>query len=125
MDARARFRHLALGSLFLLVLGLLYALWVGFTGLALPCPFRALTGLLCPGCGVTTLCLSLLRLDLAGAWRANPVLLLLLPVLAALALELAVGYVRTGPRRLRRWEEALCWAMIVLLLAWGVVRNIL
>ena len=49
-------------------------------GRGLYCPFWKFTGLLCPGCGVTRMCLALLRLDLAGAWRANPALLLALPV---------------------------------------------
>ena len=108
-----------------LAAGLLYALWLRLTGLALPCPFRAVTGLLCPGCGVTSLCLALLRGDLPAAWAANPVLLLLLPPLGALALRMAVRYVREGRTAGPRWENALLWAMIAVLAAWGVARNLL
>ena len=49
---RIRLRRLGGGCALLLAAGLGYALWVRLTGLALPCPFRAVTGLLCPGCGV-------------------------------------------------------------------------
>ena len=45
-------------------------------GRGLYCPVWKLTGLLCPGCGVTRMCLALLRLDVAAAWRANAALLL-------------------------------------------------
>lgn len=124
MGQARRLRRVLGGCAALLAAGLVYALWVCLTGLALPCPFRAVTGLLCPGCGVTRLCLALLRGDLAAAWQANPVLLLLLPILAVLAMRLAARYVREGRTIGPRWESALMWAMVGLLAAWGVVRNL-
>ena len=50
------------------------------------CPFRALTGLLCPGCGITHAFLSLGRLDFAGAYAANPIVF---PLAGLMALYLA------------------------------------
>ena len=117
-------RLLAVGGT-LLGLGLGYAVWVRLTGLAVPCPFRAVTGWLCPGCGVTRLCLALLRWDWAAAWNANPVLLLMLPVLAALGVRSAVRYVREGAAVGSKWESALLWAMAALLIIWGAARNLL
>ena len=108
----------------LLAVGLSYAVWVRLTGLAVPCPFRTFTGWLCPGCGVTRLCLALLRWDWAAAWNANPVLLLTLPVLAALGARLAARYVREGGTDGPKWESALLWAMTALLIVWGAARNI-
>ena len=124
MERSRRLRRVLAGGGVLLAAGLGYALWVGFTGLALPCPFRAATGLLCPGCGVTRLCLALLRGNFPAAWSANPVLLLLLPVLAALAVRIAVRYVREGRTAGPRWENVLCWILAALLVIWGVVRNL-
>ncbi|WP_294553663.1 DUF2752 domain-containing protein [uncultured Pseudoflavonifractor sp.] len=106
------------------MIGLAYAVFVGLTGLSIPCPVRALTGLLCPGCGVTRLCMALLRLDFAAAWDANPVLLLLLPVLAALLARQAARYVKSGRSALSRGESALVWGMAAVLLLWGVARNL-
>jgi hypothetical protein len=40
--------------------------------LAPPCPFHALTGLPCPGCGATRAVLALARGDIAGAFGWNP-----------------------------------------------------
>lgn len=45
------------------------ALWVG---LALPCPIRRLTGVICPGCGMGRAWLAALRLDLGAAFRYHP-----------------------------------------------------
>ena len=124
-EQRRRLKRLALAALALLLAGLAYAALVRTTGAALPCPFHALTGLECPGCGVTRMCLALLELDPGAAWRANQGLFVLLPFLAVLAARLCAGYVRTGRRRPGRGERAAAWAMVVWLLGWGVVRNVL
>lgn len=120
-----RTRRLRTAGGALLGLGLSYAVWVRLTGLAVPCPFRAVTGWMCPGCGVTRLCLALLRWDWAAAWDANPVLLLMLPVLAVLGVRLAARYVREGTTVGPKWESALLWAMTSLLAVWGAARNFL
>ena len=106
------------------LLGGVYALICFHFGVGLPCPFYLFTGLQCPGCGVSRLCLSLLRLDFAGAWAANPVILLLLPFGVLLAVRLAVRYVRNGTRRLTKAETVLVYAACVCLLIFGVLRNL-
>lgn len=125
MEPACRIRRLLGGGAVLLAAGLAYALWVCVTGLALPCPIRAATGLLCPGCGVTRLCLALLRGDWRSAWEANPALLILLPVLGLLAVRMSLRYAREGRLAGPRWENALCWVLIALLVIWGLVRNLL
>lgn len=63
----------AVGSL--AAVGFGWSVWVSVTGLGLPCPFRALTGLRCPFCGGTTMGVALLRGDLHAALLANPLVL--------------------------------------------------
>lgn len=77
-----------------------------------------------PGCGVTRMCLCLLRLDIVGAREANPVLLVLLPFGLLLALRLAVRYVKSGGWRLTKAENIGVWTACAVLLIFGVVRNI-
>ena len=101
-----------------------YALWVGLTGRGPACPIQAALGLWCPLCGASRMGLALLRLDLPGALRANAVLLaLLLPGTIWGAVH-AVRYVRTGDGSVRRWERALLWGAVGVLLAGGVLRNL-
>lgn len=121
---RERLKALLLRGAVLAGAGAAYVCLIAVLGRGLYCPFWQLTGLSCPGCGVTRMCLALLRLDLAGAWRANAALLLALPVLAALAVRLMWVYVRTGRRMPSRGEERLIWALVVYFLAWGVLRNL-
>lgn len=105
------------------LLGLFYASIASRFG-GIPCVFRTVTGLRCPGCGVTHMCLCLLRGDLLGAFRENAAVLCLVPVLAPLLVHQSLRYVKLGTLRLFPWEEKLAWAMAAMLLLFGVVRNL-
>ena len=123
-SSKQRLFRLLCGLLILATFGGAYALFCFHFGYGVPCLFNLATGLKCPGCGVTRMCLCLLRLDIAGAWEANPVLLVLLPFGLLLALRLAVRYVKSGSRRLTKAENVGVCAACVVLLIFGVVRNI-
>ena len=88
-------------------------LWVTDIG----CVFRLMTGVPCPGCGITRAWLALLRLDPAAALAYHP-LFWMLPV----ALVLAVAEPRVRHRRVRRAIEGLLAAMTVALVAVWAVR---
>ena len=97
--------------------GLLYGYVLIPMGLRLSCPFRRLTGLRCPGCGVTEMCLAVLHGRFLEAPGHNWGLARALPVLLWLGLD----RLRGGERR-RRERTAL--ALAAALLAWGVLRNL-
>ncbi len=124
MTSNARLRRLGLWLGALAVVGLGYTLWVSLTGLAIPCPFHRTTGLWCPGCGATRMCLSLLHWDLPGAWRANPGLFLLLPPVAVLLGQLTLEWVRLGRAMPSPRQNALIWAMVAAAVVYGVARNL-
>lgn len=124
MGQKTRFLKITKKSALLCLLGVGYAFFVLWTGIAVPCPLHTVTGLYCPSCGVSRMCLSLLRLDLPGAWHANVMLLLLLPLFAGVFLSWAVRYIKTGNRNLLRWQTAVIWSCCVLLLIFGILRNV-
>ena len=99
--------------------GLLYACFVRVTGV-----FHTVTGLDCPSCGVTRMCLALLRLDFAAAFRYNAAILVLLPLGIAVAVRQAWLYVKTGHPKLSGAEMGIISFLIVALLVFGVLRNI-
>lgn len=93
---------------------------VGF----LPCPFRTLTGLWCPGCGLTRATHHLFRGDLGQALRFN---LFVVLILGGLAVTWLVWTLHVAGRPLRRITHVPNWAYagaITVLAAFAVVRNL-
>ncbi len=119
-----RLRKIVIGMSVCLLLGMLYALWLSLGGSGIPCIFHVLTGLDCPSCGVTHMCMALLRFDIAAAWRANAAILCLLPVLLLIAGSMIGRYVKTGETRPQRWVSVLIWSTIIVLLLFGLARNL-
>lgn len=106
------------------LLGICYGLLVSRIGFGIPCVFRLITGLKCPGCGVTHMALCLLQGDLSGAFYENPAVLMLLPAGMILAIRLTYRYLRTGSKKLTKWENRMIIGMIVLLIGFGIARNL-
>jgi len=88
------------------------------------CPFRLITGLDCPGCGALRVLHQLLHGHLGAAWRLNPLLVLALPVVGyGLLSDLAV-VVRGRPLPRPALPAWAIWALLALILAFWVLRNV-
>jgi hypothetical protein len=59
-----------------------------------PCGFLVFTGYPCPGCGLTTAFAHMVRLQLFGAWHANPFGIVLFLCTAATIPVAVAGFVR-------------------------------
>lgn len=68
--------------------------------------------------------MALLCLDFAAAWNANAAIFCLLPVWGVVFGVQAVRYIQSGARQLKKWQTGLIIMSIVLLLLFGIVRNI-
>lgn len=108
----------------LLAAGGAYGILLHYTGIGLVCPFNFVTGWKCPGCGVTHMCLALLQLDFKAAFMANPALFLSAPLLVILFIPYLIGYIMTGKRQMRFWQNAVLWICIVILVLYGIARNV-
>lgn len=104
-------------------IGLAYGVFVQYTGWGIPCPVFSLTGLKCPGCGITHMCIALLRLDVASAFAAHPMLLVQLPFLMLILLRNVIRYVRNGKWQLTKAESGAIYICIALLLLFSIGRN--
>ena len=90
--------------------GLGYLLFVRMTGIRVPCIFYTVTGIPCPGCGVTRMCIRLASLDFTGAYAAHPGLFSILPVIAAGMVHDAVCHIYgKKPRSRALWTACLIW----------------
>ncbi len=88
------------------------------------CPFYALTGLLCPGCGATRALAALVHGHFAVAMHWNGLIVLLLP---GLALYGAVAYRRAVAGKVAAWpriSNAMVFALLAVTLSFGVGRNL-
>jgi hypothetical protein len=72
------------------------------------CPTATFLGIPCPGCGLTRATLALFRGDFSTALRFHPLVFLLSPLFAYLALNAAWGYVR-GPVAIQTPRERTFW----------------
>lgn len=121
---KRRFEQVLGYGILVLGVGLLYGIFVSWSGIAIPCPFRRVTGLKCPGCGVTQMCVALLHLDLRTAFYSNQMLFVLFPVLGLVFLKYIADYVKTGQWRMGRLQNGIIYVSIVLLLFFAVIRNV-
>lgn len=84
-----------------------------------PCPYLTLTGLACPGCGLTRAAHFLLHGDIARAFAYNPWAFVTGPALLLFVLLPSM----TDATRTLRVRTGLSWMMLVLTLAFWIWRN--
>ncbi len=108
----------------ILMAGFVYGIFVNYTGFAIPCPIRTVTGLKCPGCGVTGMCMALMQFHFRKAFLCHPMLFALLPALGAVCAGSMINYVKDGTKQTRTWQKRILYTSIILLVGYGVVRNL-
>jgi len=102
----------------------LYLFEPGSCGLFPPCPFHALTGFYCPGCGSTRALHQLMHGNLSAALGLNPLMVMALPfMLYALVSYLGESLISRPLPRLFI-PSPLIWALLVIIVLYGAARNI-
>ena len=108
--------------LIILGVGFGYYLWLNFTHLGIPCPFRTITGWLCPGCGITHMLIALIQLDFHTAYLENPFLLLTSPFLIGEIIY--QRYLQLTKQVNPQWNQILLWLYVIALIIFGILRNL-
>lgn len=88
------------------------------------CPFLAMTGYYCPGCGGTRLVNALTHGHVGTAFGFNPLVFLLLPVFGYLYVRWTVLTVQGRPMGSALLRPAVVYAFVGLLAAYWIVRNL-
>lgn len=97
--------------------GLLYLkVWLPATHIGVPCICHELTGLYCPGCGITRAITSLFTFDLYQSFRFNPLLYVLFP--------LYLAYTIIQRKKIKRLSDSIMAVMLTATIAFGLLRNI-
>lgn len=109
----------------ILGIGFAYFVITGITGIYLPCPFKLITGLKCPGCGMTHYALALLHGNIHEAYDANPLLFWLIPLLLAYGTYRAIVYIKKGKTGFNIPESILLSIAFIITIGFGIYRNIM
>ena len=104
------------GLLFLILI--IYYLAHHAFGIAIPCIFKEITGFYCPGCGITRMLFSILKLDFYQAFRYNPLVFILLIVYIV---YLIIKLIKHKDINI---PEYVYYIVIGLLLIYWIIRNI-
>ncbi len=109
------------GGLLALLVG--YGVFYNIMGFGLPCMLHRITGLECPGCGLTRAIAAVVRLDFSAAFGLNA----LWPLYAAYCLwggiGMAAAYVKRGEIGYlpgKTWMHAVLLSVVM---AYGILRN--
>ena len=89
-----------------------------------PCPFHALTGLYCPGCGSLRAVHQLFHGNLGSAFGLNPLMIIVLPFMGYSFVS--YGMITFGKQSLTIMPAPayLGWLMLIVIVLYGILRNI-
>ena len=90
----------------------------------IPCIINSIFGIYCPGCGITRMFLSIIKLDFYQAFRYNPIAFLLLPFVIFYGyLELKTK-IFNKKNFLNSEKYKFVWIVLgIILIVYGILRN--
>jgi len=95
----------------------------GKTGIFLVCPFYALTGYACPGCGTTRGLHHLLHGNFVTAFKFNPLMMVMLPILLFALVRHTNAVMRDLPIRGNQLNAKYIWLLFFVVLSFWIFRN--
>lgn len=100
----------------LIFLIILYLVFYKKLGISIPCFFHKITGLYCPGCGITRMLESILKLNIYQAFRYN-----------TLAFTYLIGYIIykiINYRHKIKLNNYFIYVLLFITITFGILRNI-
>lgn len=103
---------------------LLRFVWPSWPVMMPGCTVRQVTGLYCPGCGGTRCASLLMHGDIPGALAMNPVVVILASLAGGLILFAIYREWKGHPHPLPQLPSWLAWSVTILVIGFGLVRNL-
>lgn len=104
-----------------LSVGIAYYAFTKITNMYIPCPFRLVTGFVCPGCGISHFLSDIISLNFKNAVQQNLAISILIPIWIVCSLIFLFSKSDSVKKRL---FTCIAWGSIAFLLIFGVVRNL-
>lgn len=108
----------------LFVVLIVYLLEVILVGYSIPCPFHYVTGLKCPGCGITRMIISLAHLDFKRAFYYNPFLFVTGPLLLYFFFKNMLYSCGITKWNITKKDNIILYIYTAMLIIFGIVRNL-
>ncbi|MCH5167714.1 MAG: DUF2752 domain-containing protein [Erysipelotrichales bacterium] len=108
-------------SAVLVLLGL-YVVYYLITGAFIPCIIKKITHLYCPGCGLTRMIISLLKLNFYQAFRYNPLLFILL--ILSIIYNIIKFIINNFSTKKIKLNNYIYIFLLILTIGFGIIRNI-
>lgn len=122
-EIKKRAKTLFLNFIILFVILISYYFIVRYTPLLIPCLFFELTGLNCPGCGITRMLTRFLQFNFAEGITFNYFLGFTLPIIIFIILMMSYYYIYN--KKYSKWFNILLYIYLAALIIWWIVRNII
>lgn len=123
-EQSARLRSALKNTGIILLVGIIYFIFVKLTHLGIPCVFNLVTGLYCPGCGISRMFISLAAFDFKAAFGYNAFVMTVGPFAVIYALRHYIIYILKGSQKSGKFEFVLLVITLVLAIFFGILRNI-
>ena len=108
----------------LLIIILIYVAINQIFDIYIPCPIFSVTGLYCPGCGVTRMIYSIFKLDFYQAFRYNPLLFISLPFFIFFIVNDIYSKIKNKESLYKKVPEYIWIIVIFIFMIFGILRNI-
>lgn len=105
------------------IMGIGLLLLFNYYDIGIPCLFHQLTGLYCPGCGLTRAFIMLQNFDLFGAIRMNA-LIVFIPIVLIYIIISMIRYIKNTKPYFLKIPQPITYLILFLVVIFGIIRNI-
>lgn len=109
-----------------IVINIYYNLYYNHNhNLIIPCIFNKITGLYCPGCGITRMIFSIFKLEIYQAFRYNPLVFCMVPFILFYFIDMVIKWIKGDNNYLYQKINDKVWLILLIItITFGVLRNI-
>ena len=105
--------------IFFIIVLIVMAILVLNERIAIPCIFNKITGLYCPGCGITRAIKALLKGDIQTSFRNNILLYTVIPLLF-----IAMTFNKITKYKYKKIYNIVLIFLLIITIGYGIIRNI-
>lgn len=87
----------------------------------IPCIFHKITGLYCPGCGITRMLISIINLNYYQAFRYNPLMFILLPFFIIYYILYYIYWLKNKKLVI---NNKIWYTLLIIIIFYGIIRNL-